>query len=306
MKENKLEWISCYIFHNISFEKVLVNLVEPLITFLNDKVLIDEFFYIRYWEKGPHIRLRVLPKRINCKNKIEKLIKSNIENYFNQLQSDIEFKLEFNNYIHEIQRYGGAATIKITQNHFHDSSKLVLKILKKKIIKWDYSSAISYAIQINLLFIKEIIKDRKDVILYFKLLTKTMFINSVKLDANNLVTKKESEKSLRFFTNSYMNQKKNIDLLVKIIWEEGELDFWMKDWFLACKKFNLLTKDVGSLEPEWFEFNKNLKLSIEKQALWSILDSHIHMNNNRLGIHLRDEAFIAFLIFKGLKSLVKE
>ena len=304
----KNNWISCYIFHNISFEKVLVELIKPLLVKLKKDKLVEHSFFIRYWEKGPHIRLRVLPIEDKTKIKIEKLIESVIINYFNLTESKTEFSIEFNDYIQEIGRYGGSEIINIAENQFQDSSEMVLTCIHNNFNFWDYSKAISIAIQAHIIFAKKILTTVNESKLFFETLHKNWLQRTVKLNAKNEITTNEIIKVNNFFINSYEKQKETINFITKKIWLEEEFeDLWLIDWSLKCEK---TSRQLYTEKKPFFLkgviFDENLKLSKDKQTLFAIYDSYIHMTNNRLGIHLRDESFIAFLIFKGLESLVEE
>ena len=305
--KNQPKWISCYIFHDISFEKVLIELIKPLIDKLKESNYSNEYFFIRYWENGPHVRLRIFPKNKLFTDEIIDVIKITIKSYFDSLKKELNYTVKFNDYVQEIQRYGGDDNMKIAEKHFQHSSNIVLSHISYNNNNRSYSNAISFAIQMHLIFAKKLIVNKKDSILYFDSLQKKLLPNSVKLDENNKICVGEINKVKTFFTNSYKSQKKTIDFIAKNIWDKEFSDSWMKEWSNSCSSIKRLIEETYSknklLKPEWFELNKESNLSIKNQIFWSIYDSYIHMTNNRLGIHLRDEAFIAFLILKGLESI---
>tara|TARA_B110000093_G_scaffold142272_1_gene153311 strand:- start:1325 stop:2239 length:915 start_codon:yes stop_codon:yes gene_type:complete len=301
----KTDWVSCYVFHNISFEKVLTELIKPLIEKLNKDQFIKQYFFIRYWENGPHIRLRLLLIDNKFKNKIEKLIKFVIKRYFNLPENEAKYSIKFNDYIQEIERFGGNTAITIAENHFQDSSNIVLNRIDNNYLEWDYSMAIVNAIQMHLIFAKQIINTRNEAELFFDFLYKNWIQHSVKLNKKNKITANELIKVNQFFKSSYEKQKKNINFITKKVWFDEQLEeVQLKDWSLYCKKLSRQIKESNKIIlPKWIILEADSKLSKEKQTLWIIYDSYIHMTNNRLGIHLRDEAFIAYMILRGLKKL---
>jgi thiopeptide-type bacteriocin biosynthesis protein len=299
----KTDWISCYIFHNIPFEKVLIELVKPILDILKKDKLIEKSFFIRYWENGPHIRLRVLP--IKNKIKIEKLIKSFIEDYFKFIGNETEYSIKFNNYIQEFSRYGGDEAMKIAENQFQNSSEMVLTCINNDYNNWDYSMAISIAIQSHIIFVKKMLSSIDDSKMFFNLIYKNWIQYSIKLNQKKEITTEEIIKVNSLFKNSYEKQKGNINFITKKLWFEEELEkSWLIDWSSKCEKISRQIKETNNpFSLKGVIFENNLKLSNEKQALFVIYDSYVHMTNNRLGIHLRDESFIAFLVLKGLESL---
>jgi hypothetical protein len=62
--------------------------------------------------------------------------------------------------------------------------------------------------------------------------------------------------------------------------------------------------EKGRIEiPISFRITGKNDLQEEKQRLWFIYSSYVHMTNNRLGILNQDEAYAAFLISKCLSAI---
>lgn len=53
------EWLSCHLFYHADRNRLLRDLILPVISILLDQEAIDCFFFIRYSLGGPHIRLRM-------------------------------------------------------------------------------------------------------------------------------------------------------------------------------------------------------------------------------------------------------
>jgi thiopeptide-type bacteriocin biosynthesis protein len=54
-------WISAHLFHRGAMDDLITGTVAPLIGELNSSRALNGFFFLRYWEGGPHLRLRILP-----------------------------------------------------------------------------------------------------------------------------------------------------------------------------------------------------------------------------------------------------
>ncbi|GAA2800802.1 hypothetical protein GCM10010441_27110 [Kitasatospora paracochleata] len=52
-------WVSAHLFHHGDQDTVVVGVVGPVIERLRRAGQADGFFFLRYWEGGPHVRLRV-------------------------------------------------------------------------------------------------------------------------------------------------------------------------------------------------------------------------------------------------------
>jgi hypothetical protein len=55
-------WISAHLFHRGSLDELLTGAVAPLIEELTWAGVLGGCFFLRYWEGGPHLRLRLLPR----------------------------------------------------------------------------------------------------------------------------------------------------------------------------------------------------------------------------------------------------
>ncbi|MGW2154533.1 thiopeptide-type bacteriocin biosynthesis protein [Nonomuraea sp. NPDC001699] len=54
----RTRWISAHLFHAGNLDTLLTRLLAPLVADLD---LTGSFFFLRYWEGGPHLRLRLRP-----------------------------------------------------------------------------------------------------------------------------------------------------------------------------------------------------------------------------------------------------
>ncbi|MFD8004149.1 thiopeptide-type bacteriocin biosynthesis protein [Streptomyces mirabilis] len=53
-------WVSAHLFYHGDQDAAIVGVVRPVAERLRRAKLADGFFFLRYWEGGPHLRLRVL------------------------------------------------------------------------------------------------------------------------------------------------------------------------------------------------------------------------------------------------------
>lgn len=301
-------WISCHIFHNLSFERVIVELVHPLVASLHHQKLICRSFFIRYWDGGPHLRLRIqLSGRENPED-ISAIIQNTATNYFQSLaEPKVTFRLEFPPYNRETDRYGGVQAMALSELQFADSSRVVVELLSKFRQHWDYKIALGLAMQMHILFAKATLHSTGKTIHFFNTFFQNWLSNSLKLEDHQSVSQEAVVNIIAHFDQSYTSQKDKINRLVQSSWENRQPGDWMRYWFQSCCRLHGAMQTIqasGALTPPaWFSPSVDSPVSLTNQAAWSIYESHIHMTNNRLGIYLRDEAFIAFLIVKGLLAL---
>ncbi|MGF1671449.1 MAG: thiopeptide-type bacteriocin biosynthesis protein, partial [Balneolaceae bacterium] len=120
----KHQWLSAHIFYSEPFEGILINGVKPFIEKLKKEKKIEGYFFIRYWERGPHIRLRIKADSHILKDDI----KPRLLSYFTEFMRESPSKrnepkwvqnltsgkqwysnnsIQFINYEPETARYGG-------------------------------------------------------------------------------------------------------------------------------------------------------------------------------------------------------
>lgn len=288
--ENQSNWISVYIYFEMSFEKVITDLIKIIVDDLEKNDFISSFFFIRFWENGSHIRLRILPNNQINRDKIITIVTTNSEAYFLKENQVLLHRIEFSEYKREIDRYGGYKNIKNAERQFELSSRTVLDLISKNYSTWHYSLAISYAIQMHLFFALCLFGSNYDSIgVFFQKIFANWFYYSLKFDENDKVSEDEINKVKLLFENSYSSQKVKINCMITSLLYTNSENHILSRWFSECKVI------LNS-------FSNNLD-DVEQPHI--IYDSFIHMTNNRLGIHLRDEAFIAYLIFTSIDDLSK-
>ena len=53
-------WVSAHLFYHADQDAVIVGVIKPSVDRLREAGVADGFFFLRYWEGGPHVRFRVL------------------------------------------------------------------------------------------------------------------------------------------------------------------------------------------------------------------------------------------------------
>lgn len=53
-------WVSAHLFYHADQDAVIVGVIKPAVERLRSAGIAEGFFFLRYWEGGPHVRLRVL------------------------------------------------------------------------------------------------------------------------------------------------------------------------------------------------------------------------------------------------------
>ena len=121
-------------------DTLLQEMVEPTVKQLLAENLIDEWFFIRYYDNNPHLRFRVHLKDQSSFGAVVHLISGNLQPFEDQ---KLVWKTELSGYEREMNRYGHD-TIEESEKYFFHDSQAVLKILNlenqtmDQDIRWKY------------------------------------------------------------------------------------------------------------------------------------------------------------------------
>lgn len=157
------EWTSVHIFCGSQIDCVLVEKIAPLLRELERSVGLNEAFFLRYWNGGPHIRLRlrcsepveavfaILGQKLHLppsergidpaaeREYLEQVARTEKFNQrFRAAGDDIEDteplqalgSIQLRNYRYDFRRYGESAR-NVVETHFCYSSQLALYILRE-------------------------------------------------------------------------------------------------------------------------------------------------------------------------------
>ncbi|WP_291149920.1 thiopeptide-type bacteriocin biosynthesis protein [Flavobacterium sp. UBA7680] len=226
---------------------ILIEKLEPIILKLKKKNIIQKWFFIRYNDGDPHIRIRFLIKK---PNDLSKTIQALYPILNKLLKENLIWKIQTDTYQRELERYGGS-TITESESLFWKDSEMVLEYLS---VKSSFPSS-----QTQLLFSFYAIDSFLNS---FELsnLDKLNLMNGLQLSFKrefeiDKTLKKELDKHYRELStviNQCFNYPENLIFLEIIKTKE-----------------NQITEAVLSIK-------KNIQIS-----LISFLESHIHMMINR-------------------------
>lgn len=146
------KWLSLYVgfqaktIYGADADRVIVRIVAPLVDRCFERRWIRAFFYIRYAEVMPHIRLRLLPigaeMAAEVRREVEREITSRCPNAVVGRLTMTEPGVEINaddervvslawvDYEPEVDRYGGLEALCVAERFFEDSSNASIAMLR--------------------------------------------------------------------------------------------------------------------------------------------------------------------------------
>lgn len=272
------KWISVHLFYHGSLNFFIEKAIKPFLQ--SNKDYIISWFFIRYMEKGQHIRLRILIDAKNTNILIEN-INHHFNTFFNNYPSEKINKLpddfpnnsmQFIDYQREVTRYGGEKGILIAEQFFNYSSNFVFNFID---IETEYEQALLIGIVMNL-YLAESNLENDTVTLFQSIFKNWLDFNLEYLDLSKA-------EIIEQFEAIYTEQSEMLTEIIQgILSKESDIEGF-EIWKKQCS-----------------EVYENLRHTELTQTIPNILASYIHLNNNRLGISNFDESLLAYLILRTI------
>ncbi|HKR50822.1 MAG TPA: thiopeptide-type bacteriocin biosynthesis protein [Pseudonocardiaceae bacterium] len=314
-------WVSAHLYYHDALDDLLRRAVRPLVGELAAGGLIDGFFFIRYWQGGPHVRLRVLPRDQAQAQPVERLIEARIGRFFTRYPSRAvvcsedylrtagwlsqhEFgpgsttvdpaadpavvePLQPNNtlryvaYVPEEDRLGGPVGVAAFEPHFMDSATLALELIAANPSEQRRTGR---ALAMMLLAAAVVLPDLARLARYFRYSYRGWAARHAAGDRTR------SARSEAGWQQSYDRQRAQLDDLARRLLDQARpgagyhLDPVSARWVAS----------VSSLRD---------RLTEARLALAPLLFQCLHKHNNRLGIKVAEETYLLFLLQRTLTEI---
>jgi len=335
-KHSDYIWLSVHLFYNEPWEEFLQQAVEPYVNTAIQTGIVQQYFFIRYWERGPHIRLRMKGERELVKAVLEPNIKEHFETYFGSKPSirkeptyPVFFPEESKwfsnnsvqkiNYQPELDRYGGPKGLEIAEQHFMLSSKTVLDLIIEKGKSWSYEEGMGSAIKLYVSLIGAANFSIEESIAFFDMIHLAWLPHALGIYQKQMTAEaieQQTLMTLQTFEESFEQQKETLIPFHQELWDglkEGHSfdDEIMEKWYQGNKEIIQQLVQEAELEniaerPSNYSYTINKNISKSSELVWQMISDYIHLTNNRLGIQNKDESFLAFMIKKSLLEVLKK
>jgi len=246
-----------------TLNKILLELVEPFIYTLKKKKLIKNWFFIRFSDPEPHLRIRLeISDNKNEKN-ISQIISIFNLKFKKHVYNSSIWKIELSTYNREIERYQGELIL-FSEKVFYYDSEMVIKLLKNK----SKNTIWLYSIKCIDTYLNIFCTNIEEKLQIIDQLYKS-FLEEFKADKN---LKKQID----------LKYRNNINLIENIINHQILPE----------------TEDIiNEFSTNIINYIKNNKL--KQRKIINLIDSFIHMNINRL---IRSNQRLHELVIYGLLS----
>ena len=310
MRTNKNIWSAFHVFlsGSLELEQFINSWLGPKAKELITLGFAEKWFFMRYWDGGPHIRVRFLNLKDETSvfSEIQKAAKNYLtknpisaEQYYSEHKFDGEpvdvEKLHWHedgtvvmyDYEPEIQRYGGEFGIYVNEALFNTSSDLAIAIIKQT------EGNIDKRLQVSLVLIIASIFSFKPSVAIL-----SSFCNYYAEFWSSHVTQP------RKTNNNAVASQKMFQSILKLQQEvedgvsKGAQAIWVANLKKGIKQFENLYKKKQLFSP--FSGKKIVSKDEYDTSVLSMLGSQIHMLNNRLGDTPPYEYYLTTMILDAI------
>lgn len=284
-------WLSAYLFfegatddiYSARADRIVCEVVAPFVT--QNSHLFTRSFFIRYGENGPHIRLRL-------QNEPEILMEQVVPALVQWVANCDGLRLAWAVYEPEIGRYGGEHAIALAESIFEQSSHTALDLLPQL---QSHTAKLGQTLLLMTVLIYTFTDTRQDGC-YFAQQYSRGYLNA-------LIPPQHRESWRTQFERGFASQADTLVAYVQNVWERLDtevtltplLDRYYEQMCAAREEFERLF------------VNRQLIIAEQPATDWMptvcrIVSSYLHMTNNRLGVSIPEEAYLAHLVACALQE----
>jgi len=323
-------WLSLHLYYEPPYPPFFLGAILPFLEELKEEELIISFFFIRYRERGPHIRLRLrCPSKVQLE-KVRAKGEQLFETYFQQFPSICTTTKNTSNWLpnNSIQiipyepeqvRFGGEKGLEFVEQQFHLSSAYYLRWLKEQGEAVAYDSVLSFTLQLQVGLIHAAGLSWEEAYAFFQFYDYNWLPHLIEPNSQAPDEKTDwlhrIESNRIQFKDAFEAQAATLKDFVDYLWtqlESKKLEsesplLW--NWYQQHQKiWTSIKTTILSLRPKDYHFNSSLKqhLSPQAQNRWMLLADCLHLNKNRLGIPHQEESYLAYLLTQSMKLVNPE
>lgn len=298
-------WLSAYLYHGGSGDRFLREAVAPFVTLCLDRGSAERFFFVRGVDEGQHIRLRLKGEpRV-----LEKVLRPSLDEHF---EAGSRGSVRYVAYHPETLRYGGPLGVLIAERQFEWSSRAALAALELG-GSAGYDRITGTAIHLHVGFAGGLGMEPAEARRFFDYVSELFIVGALgslsELGVREF--RKRRGRTHEAFESAFRRQSPDLEGLPALLTaaardELDDGDSWFVQWVDRSREIGRSLRRAlsrGRLLPPRDQ-PPALAVGLpdrEGEEFWPILASYVHMTNNRLGIHNRDESYIGYLIARSLE-----
>lgn len=300
------DWLSAYVhirgsLYSGATDRVILDVVEPFVRICQRREWISRFFFIRYSENGPHVRFRLQGDEDVLRDTVKPELEAHVQDVLpadlhpKEREDDLDDPVRWVPYERETNRYGGPQGVKLAEQFFHCSSKAAFQLLEG--CRGQGHAARLGKGLLSMVVLLHAFFDTKEQAVALLEQYGTGYLSSIARD------EEQQNRLQEAFEEGYDRQDDTLSAYVNETWTRLEEDAPLTD---ALDVYYDDLGDVARRFADLFEDRHLVRNEVVPdswgEATRMIVPSYLHMMNNRLGIPIPEEAYLAHLIKKTFVS----
>lgn len=295
-------WLSAHLHFDGTtprdFDRVIQQVVKPLTRGLESRDLVHEYFFIRYFENGPHVRVRWLPVGSEAADEIRRTAEGASAEAYRNGKSAGPLTLRWQPYEPEVERYGGVVAIQQAERLFWRSSRTVFDLLEDH---HDERAAHGTRMGVALLSMVVLAHAAEQ-----SLGTPIGFLGFYSRAYMPVIAAPAAFASLMStFGRAYETQADRLVPHVHELWLRLEgnepLGGALDEYAVSVRQY-LAT--LRALFADGAVIARGAPPASWSRCVQQIVPSLMHMHNNRLGITIPEEVYLAVSAHRALQSVI--
>lgn len=308
------EWLSVYLFfdgwiYTADCDRIVLDVAEPFVRRCQQQGWIDQHFFIRYSEFGPHVRLRVLgDPRVLAADVWPALVEHvrahspGVEIDARPAQAGIPQREEGApvrvthvarvEYEPETDRYGGPDALLVSERAFEISSDAAYALTGK--MTPERSSRLGKGLLGMVVLVHLFATDREQG---------AQFVQMYSTNYLRAVAREEGGRDalLDAFDQGFSTQAETLMEYVDAIWEAMDDGDSLSDTLDAyVEGMRAIREELRALHDQGRVLAMGQRAEEWTRAWQPLVPSYLHMMNNRLGITIQEESYLGYLVTRAL------
>lgn len=308
------EWLSVYLFfdgwiYTPDCDRIVLDVAEPFVRRCQVEGWIDQHFFIRYSEFGPHVRLRLYGDPGVLEGTVWPALVEHVRGHSPAVQVDARpaepgvprreegqpvqvTHLQRVEYEPETERYGGPHALLVSERAFQVSSDAAYALIAR--MGAERSSRLGKGL-LGMVVLVHLFAQDRDQAAQFVQMYSTNYLRAVAREEGG------RDALLDAFDQGFSQQSETLMEYVDAIWEamdDGDsLSDTLDAYAAGMREIREALRGLfqqgrvhaaGQVPTEW------------ARAWQPLVPSYLHMMNNRLGITIQEESYLGYLVTRAL------
>jgi thiopeptide-type bacteriocin biosynthesis protein len=296
------EWIGGHIhfvgdIYSGVADDVIRSIVEPFVRDQQSCGSIDSFFFIRYREDGPHVRLRLQGDPVILECRVAPALIAYIDgaDKTRALDKKPKINLRWVSYQPELERYGGPAAVSVAEHFFEISSEAAFDLLRPLPTE-PRSVRLGRALLAMLVLVQAFFPSEAQATHFLRAYADGYLIRQARDEHQHGVVREA-------FADGFRRQADTILAYVQESWLRLRADQMVVPALEPYRVgVSVIREKLRVLQAHAQLFRKNLPVAEWSDACHLIVPSYVHMMSNRLGVTIPEEAYLAYLATNALSQ----